>query len=211
MENSIEIKKVVRNKYAEIANKSNIKSQSSCGCCGTDKIVETDYSVFNDNYENLDGYVAEADLNLGCGLPTEYAGINIGNTVVDLGSGAGNDVFVSRALVGNEGRVIGIDFTEEMISKAEMNNNKLGFKNVEFKSHNLAQDGSFSQFDLIICRNVLIYFNSRLQERVIQLFSNSLNNGGYLGIGSKESIIWCKSVRNLSTLSLIENIYRKNA
>ena len=66
MENSVEIKKVVRDKYADIANKSNIKSQSSCGCCGTDKIVETDYSVFNDNYENLDGYVAEADLNLVC-------------------------------------------------------------------------------------------------------------------------------------------------
>jgi len=133
MENSVEIKKVVRDKYAEIANKSKIKSQSSCGCCGTGNIVKTNYSVFNDNYDNLDGYVAEADLNLGCGLPTEYAGINIGNTVVDLGSGAGNDVFVSRALVGNEGRVIGIDFTEEMISKAEMNNDKLGFKNVEFK------------------------------------------------------------------------------
>jgi chemotaxis protein methyltransferase CheR len=84
-------------------------------------------------------------------------------------------------------------------------------KNVEFRSHNLAQDGNFSQFDLIICRNVLIYFNSKLQENVIQLFNESLNNGGYLGIGSKESIVWCKAARNLSVVSLNDNIFKKDS
>jgi chemotaxis protein methyltransferase CheR len=84
-------------------------------------------------------------------------------------------------------------------------------KNVKFMTHNLAQDKSFSKFDLIICRNVLIYFNSNLQERVIQLFSESLEDGGYLGIGSKESIVWCKSARNLSTVSLSENVFIKAA
>ena len=82
-------------------------------------------------------------------------------------------------------------------------------RNVEFKCHNLVQDGVFSQFDLIISRNVLIYFNFELQERVIRKFSQSLHTNGYLGIGSKESIMWCKSGRNFSAVSLNENIYRK--
>jgi ubiquinone/menaquinone biosynthesis C-methylase UbiE len=86
-----------------------------------------------DEYQQVNGYVAEADLGLGCGLPTQYAGINEGDTVVDLGSGAGNDVFVARSIVGEKGRVTGIDMTEEMIEKATNNNKKLGFKNVEFR------------------------------------------------------------------------------
>ena len=120
-----EIKQIVREKYGDIA----VKSSSCCG--SKSKIV--DYSIMKDDYTNLDGYVADADLNLGCGLPTKYAGLKKGDTVVDLGSGAGNDVFVARAVVGDEGRVIGIDFTEEMIEKANRNNAKLGFSNVEFR------------------------------------------------------------------------------
>ena len=85
-----------------------------------------------DEYDNQEGYVPEADLKLGCGMPTEYAGIKEGDTVVDLGSGAGNDVFVARALVGEKGNVIGVDFTPEMIAKAEKNKTNLGYKNVEF-------------------------------------------------------------------------------
>ncbi|EFK97401.1 protein containing Methyltransferase type 11 domain [sediment metagenome] len=128
MQNEKEIKEVVKEKYGAIAQ----KSQSGCGCgCGTsNKIVG--YTVMKDDYTNLDGYIAEADLGLGCGLPTEYAGIKEGDTVVDLGSGAGNDVFVARAIVGDKGKVIGLDFTEEMIDKANKNNLKLGYKNVEF-------------------------------------------------------------------------------
>lgn len=126
-----EIKLVVKNKYAEIA-----KSTSSSGCCGPTSCCtpdKNDYTVFQDDYSNLNGYVADADLGLGCGLPTEYAGIKKGDTVVDLGSGAGNDVFVARAIVGEEGRVIGIDMTEEMIRKANLNKEKLGYSNAEFK------------------------------------------------------------------------------
>ena len=130
-----DIKKVVRDKYAEIVKQAEKKGSSSgcgeqTGCCGSSEI---DYSVFNDNYSDQKGYVAEADLNLGCGIPTEFAGINKGDIVVDLGSGAGNDVFVARAIVGTEGKVIGVDFTEEMLEKANKNNVKLGFDNVEFK------------------------------------------------------------------------------
>ncbi|MFC2088404.1 arsenite methyltransferase [Calditrichota bacterium] len=129
MKTDEQIKQVVKEKYGEIAVKSSEKK--SCGCCCTSKVV--DYSMFKDNYENLDGYVAEADLGLGCGLPTEFANIKKGDTVVDLGAGAGNDVFVARAVTGETGRVIGIDMTQEMIDKANENKAKLGFENVEFK------------------------------------------------------------------------------
>jgi len=126
-----DLKLIVKEKYGEIAN----SSSSCCGpssCCGTsNKIVG--YTVMNDEYTHLEGYVADADLSLGCGLPTEFAGIKVGDTVIDLGSGAGNDVFVARAIVGEEGKVIGVDMTKEMIAKAEQNKSKLGYKNVEFR------------------------------------------------------------------------------
>lgn len=126
-----EIKQVVKDKYGEIA-----ASKSSCcgptSCCGTSNKV-VDYTIFQDDYTKLEGYVADADLGLGCGLPTEFAGIKKGDTVVDLGSGAGNDVFVARAITGEEGKVIGLDFTQEMIDKANENKRKVRFENIEFK------------------------------------------------------------------------------
>jgi len=115
-----ELKMIVREKYGEIARKSYVQN-TSCGCgtscCGS----EVDYTVFSENYSDLTGYNREADLGLGCGIPTEYAGINPGDTVIDLGSGAGNDCFVARALTGEHGHVIGIDMTVEMIGKARAN------------------------------------------------------------------------------------------
>jgi len=87
----------------------------------------------SDDYTKLEGYNADADLGLGCGLPTHYAQMKKGDTVVDLGSGAGNDCFVARAVVGESGKVIGIDMTEAMIDKARENAKKSGFNNVEFR------------------------------------------------------------------------------
>lgn len=127
MSTTNDVKKIVKDKYAEIA-----VATTRTGCCGTSSKV-IDYSMMNDDYTSLEGYVAEADLGLGCGLPTEFAGIKKGDTVIDLGSGAGNDVFVARAITGDEGKVIGLDFTDEMIIKANFNKDKLGLKNVEFK------------------------------------------------------------------------------
>jgi arsenite methyltransferase len=129
MKNDIETKQVVKEKYGEIASKS--ESGCMCGCGSSSKIVG--YTIMKDNYNDLKGYVPEADLGLGCGLPTEFAGIKDGDVVVDLGSGAGNDVFIARSLVGENGKVIGIDFTPEMIAKAEKNKMKLGYTNVDFK------------------------------------------------------------------------------
>lgn len=126
-----DLKSVVRKKYGQIASQSKLLNQSSC--CGKKACGEnTDYSVFNDDYSNLKGYNADADLNLGCGLPTEFAGINPGNSVLDLGSGAGNDCFVARSIVGETGKVTGLDFTEEMLLRANNNLEKTGFKNVDF-------------------------------------------------------------------------------
>jgi SAM-dependent methyltransferase len=87
----------------------------------------------SDDYTKMEGYNPDADLGLGCGLPTEFAQIKPGDTVIDLGSGAGNDCFIARAQAGDSGRVIGIDFTEAMIAKARANAKKLGLTNVEFR------------------------------------------------------------------------------
>jgi arsenite methyltransferase len=129
--NPNELKLVVQKKYGEIAQQSVLMNQSSC-CGSTDCCSEVDYTMFSDNYSNLKGYNPDADLGLGCGLPTEFAGINKGDHVLDLGSGAGNDCFVARALTGDEGRVTGLDFTDAMLEKANKNNEKLGYTNVEF-------------------------------------------------------------------------------
>ncbi|HSL90945.1 MAG TPA: arsenite methyltransferase [Ignavibacteriaceae bacterium] len=132
METANDLKKVVKEKYGEIAKAS--KALGCCGpvnfCCGDSQTVE--FTMIGDDYKNMDGYIADADLGLGCGLPTEFAGIKKGDIVIDLGSGAGNDVFIARAIVGEEGKVIGLDMTVEMIAKANENNAKLGYKNVEF-------------------------------------------------------------------------------
>ena len=127
MENQSNIKEIVKEKYGAIAEQS---KNEGC-CCGSKKII--DYTIFSDDYSKLDGYSKEADLGLGCGLPTEFAGLKKGNTVVDLGAGAGNDVFVARSIVGDTGKVIGIDMTEEMIDLANENKDKLGFTNVDFR------------------------------------------------------------------------------
>jgi len=125
------IKEIIREKYGLIAGQTKeANAPSCCGFVSCGSIV--DYSVFSENYENLEGYNPDSDLGLGCGLPTEYAGIQPGNSVLDLGSGAGNDCFVARALVGENGYVAGIDFTEAMVEKARENARKLGYSNVDF-------------------------------------------------------------------------------
>ena len=126
-----DLKLVVKEKYGEIANQS--KTQNETSCCGTSGCCGVDYTIFSESYDKLKGYNPDADLGLGCGIPTEFAQIKEGNTVVDLGSGAGNDCFVARALVGEKGKVIGVDMTEEMIEKAKQNASKLNFTNVEFR------------------------------------------------------------------------------
>jgi len=130
MEKEEDLKSLIKEKYGKIAIKASpIQSSSCCNCCSDNSI---DYSIMNEKYDHLEGYVPDADLGLGCGLPTEYSGIKDGDTVLDLGSGAGNDVFIARRIVGNSGEVIGIDMTKEMVERAISNSSKLGYSNVKF-------------------------------------------------------------------------------
>jgi SAM-dependent methyltransferase len=131
METAQQVKDMVREKYSAIALQDKVTNSSSCcgsGCCSTEV-----YNIMSDDYGTLEGYSADADLGLGCGLPTQFAQIKKGDVVIDLGSGAGNDCFVARAETGDTGKVIGIDFTPAMIERARINAEKLGYNNVEFR------------------------------------------------------------------------------
>lgn len=130
MDSDQSIKKVVKEKYGELAKKQ------STGACGWSAEISTccsGYGASAEDYSQLTGYNPSADLKLGCGIPSEVAQIKRGDTVVDLGSGAGNDAFVVRALVGEIGRVIGIDMTDAMVEKARRNAETLQYSNVEFR------------------------------------------------------------------------------
>ncbi len=131
MQTETQLKELVKEKYSEIAEQT--RTQNASSCCGAGGCSEEVYNLMADDYTQLKGYNADADLGLGCGLPTQFAKIKPGNIVIDLGSGAGNDCFVARAITGETGKVIGIDFTEKMIEKARINAEKLGYHNVEFR------------------------------------------------------------------------------
>ncbi|GAA4447179.1 arsenite methyltransferase [Nibrella saemangeumensis] len=144
MATSTELKEIVKQKYSEIAQSEPSSGPvTSCGCgCSSEASVPTSCCSpatdllegiqMAESYQNMEGYVSGADLGLGCGLPTQFAQIKPGDVVVDLGSGAGNDCFVARAETGETGRVIGLDFTEKMVSRARQNAEALGYTNVEF-------------------------------------------------------------------------------
>lgn len=123
MKNSEKIKETVKQKYSEIALQNKETNQSSC--CGSGSCSTEVYNIMSDDYSTLEGYNPNADLGLGCGLPTQFAKIRKGDTVVDLGSGAGNDCFIARNETGEDGRVIGVDFTPAMIEKARTQQRKI--------------------------------------------------------------------------------------
>ena len=131
MKEEQKIKEMVKQKYSEIALQD--KETNSCSCCGSGSCSTEVYNIMNEDYKHLDGYHPEADLGLGCGLPTQFAKIKKGDTVIDLGSGAGNDCFVARVETGESGKIIGIDFTPAMIEKARINAEKRGYNNVAFR------------------------------------------------------------------------------
>lgn len=149
------VKETVRQKYDQIAQQSKQQNQSSC-CGGSSCCGKTDYSVFSDDYSEVQGYNKDADLGLGCGIPTDYADLRKGDVVLDLGSGAGNDCFVARSFVEAEGYVYGIDFSEEMLKKARDNASKLGYTNMEFFKGDIeAMPFADNQMDKILSNCVL--------------------------------------------------------
>ncbi len=175
-----DIKKVVKEKYGEIA-KQGKKMQASHSCCCPDSSSEVDYTIFSEDYSKLEGYNPDADLGLGCGIPTDAAKIKQGDTVIDLGSGAGNDVFVARRLVGETGNVIGIDMTEAMIEKARGNDQKLGYTNVEFRFGEIENlPVSDNTADVVISNCVLNLVPSKL--KAYQEIFRVLKPGGHFSI-----------------------------
>src|SRR5689334_6423691 len=131
MQTTEQIKDMVRQKYSEIALQD--KTDNAASCCGSSCCSIETANIMTDDYSTLEGYNPDADLGLGCGLPTQFAKIKKGDVVIDLGSGAGNDAFVARAETGETGKVIGIDFTPAMIERARQNAEVRGFNNVEFR------------------------------------------------------------------------------
>ncbi len=179
MKTELELKELVKSKYAEIALQDKETNMSSC--CGSGGCSTEVYNIMSEDYANLPGYVADADLGLGCGLPTEFALIKEGHTVIDLGSGAGNDCFVARKLVGESGKVIGIDFTPQMIDKARENAEKLGYNNVEFRMGDIENmPVAANRADVVVSNCVLNLVPNK--KNVIQDIFRVLKPGGHFSI-----------------------------
>lgn len=179
MENSESLKEIVRQKYSEIALQDKEAAQASCcGSCGCSAEV---YNIMSDDYSTLQGYNPDADLGLGCGLPTQFAKIKKGDTVIDLGSGAGNDCFIARAEAGEDGRVIGIDFTPAMIEKGRANAQKLGYANVEFRQGDVEQiPVSANTADVIVSNCVLNLVPDK--DKVFKEIFRVLKPGGHFSL-----------------------------
>jgi arsenite methyltransferase len=180
MKNETDIKEMVKEKYGEIASKKRDDNLSSCCgatlCCGDDT-----YTIMSDDYSKLEGYIPDADLGLGCGLPTEFAKIKEGDTVIDLGSGAGNDAFVAIRIVGEKGKVIGIDFTDAMIKKSRENAEKLALNNVEFRFGDIENmPVTSNKADVIISNCVLNLVPNK--HKVMSEVYRVLKPGGHFSI-----------------------------
>jgi len=179
MENQEHLKELVRQKYSEIALQDMETNKASC--CGAGGCSTEVYNIMTDDYNHLDGYNAEADLGLGCGLPTQFARLQPGQTVIDLGSGAGNDAFVARHEVGETGKVIGIDFTPAMIEKARVNAEKLGFNNVEFRQGDIENMPVTAQTADVIVSNCVLNLVPN-KEGVFKEIYRVLKAGGHFSI-----------------------------
>jgi arsenite methyltransferase len=170
MNNELEIKELVKEKYAAIAEQS--QTQNATSCCGATSSSCGDevYNIMSDDYTKMEGYNADADLGLGCGLPTEFAKIKAGDTVIDLGSGAGNDAFIARKIVGENGKVLGIDFTEAMINKARNNAEKLSFNNVEFRLGDIDDMPVTSNYADVIVSNCVLNLVPNKHKVISEIF-----------------------------------------
>jgi SAM-dependent methyltransferase len=192
MQSERELKSIVREKYGKIAQQGRVEKSSSC--CGSSDATNKVYDIMMDDYTGTQGYVEDADLGLGCGLPTQFAKIQKGDTVIDLGSGAGNDCFVARHETGSEGKVIGIDFTPAMIQKARTNTEKLGYNNVEFREGDIDQmPVNDSVADVVVSNCVLNLVPNKekvigeifrvlspIKKRSLAKYFGSLNQAGIL-------------------------------
>lgn len=179
MKNEQELKDIVKDRYTRIAEQGKVENAASC--CGATRPSNKVYNIMIDDYSQTEGYVEDADLGLGCGLPTQFAKIQKGDLVIDLGSGAGNDCFVARHETGVEGKVIGIDFTPIMIEKARQNAEKLGYNNVEFRMGDIDDmPVSAEVADVVVSNCVLNLVPNK--PKVIKEIFRVLKPGGHFSI-----------------------------
>lgn len=179
MDTTEKLKKIVRDKYTEIANQD--KAVNAASCCGSGAVSTEVYNIMTDDYSEVEGYAADADLGLGCGLPTQFANISKGDTVIDLGSGAGNDCFIARHETGETGKVLGIDFTPAMIAKARQNADKLGYNNVEFREGDIDNMPVGNDVADVIVSNCVLNLVPN-KEKVIREIFRVLKPGGHFSI-----------------------------
>ena len=179
METQEQVKDMVRQKYSEIALQD--KDINAASCCGAGGCSTEVYNIMADDYTTLEGYNPDADLGLGCGLPTQFAKIKKGDVVIDLGSGAGNDAFIARNETGETGKVIGIDFTPAMIERARQNNEVRGFHNVEFRQGDIEKiPVTANTADVIVSNCVLNLVPNK--DGVIKDIYRVLKPGGHFSI-----------------------------
>lgn len=179
MQTQDNVKEMVRQKYSAIALQDKDFNAASCcgsGCCSTDTTT-----IMADDYNQLEGYNPDADLGLGCGLPTQFAKIKKGDVVIDLGSGAGNDAFIAQHETGDTGEVIGIDFSTPMIDRARQNAAAKGFDNVTFRQGDIEQiPVTDNTADVIVSNCVLNLVPNK--EGVFKEIFRVLKPGGHFSI-----------------------------
>lgn len=179
MQTDDQLKEIVKQKYSEIALQD--KETNAASCCGSGSCSTEVYNIMTDDYSGMQGYNPDANLGLGCGLPTQFAQIKKGDVVIDLGSGAGNDAFIARAETGDTGKVIGIDFTPAMIEKARINADKLGFNNVEFRQGDIEHmPVAADTADVIVSNCVLNLVPNK--DAVLKEVFRVLKPGGHFSI-----------------------------
>jgi arsenite methyltransferase len=179
MNTSNEIKEMVKQKYAAIALEE--KEVNASSCCGSGGCSTEVYNIMSEDYNELKGYNADADLGLGCGLPTQFAKIKNGDVVIDLGSGAGNDCFIARNETGENGKVIGIDFTPVMIEKARANVEKLGYNNVEFRQGDIENVPVTANTADVVVSNCVLNLVPDKNKAVSEIY-RILKPGGHFSI-----------------------------
>lgn len=166
-----DLKNIVRDSYKKI-----VKKESDFSCCGEDISKSIGYSS-----EDMDIVPKDSNLGLGCGNPHLIANISEGETVLDLGSGAGFDCFLASKKVGDKGLVIGVDMTPEMLSEARNNAINNGYKNIDFRLGEIENLPVANDIVDIIISNCVINLSPN-KQRVYDEAYRVLKTGGRLSI-----------------------------
>ena len=192
-----EIKKTIRKTYSKIAlqqhdNKTASSSSSSCcapGCCssgegegGNSSPIQAAAAVGYETSE-LESVPQASVLGVGCGAPVKFVDLQEGETVVDLGSGAGIDVFLSSKQVGPRGRVIGIDMTDEMLERARRNAKKGGYTNIEFRKGDIEKRIPVDENSIdVVISNCVINLTINKVNTFQEIYRILKNGGGRMVI-----------------------------